>query len=32
MIKQIELVIPPESLDDKDFLYKSASEKLKIEY
>ena len=29
MIKQIELVIPPEYINDKDFLYKSASEKLK---
>ena len=30
MIKQTELVIPPENLNDKDFLYKSASEKLKL--
>lgn len=30
MIKQIELVIPPENINDKDFLYKSAAEKLKI--
>ena len=30
MIKQTELVIPPENINDKDFLYKSASEKLKL--
>ena len=30
MIKQTELVIPPENLNDKDFFYKSASEKLKL--
>ncbi len=30
MIKQTELVVPPENLNDKDFLYKSASEKLKL--
>jgi len=30
MIKQIELIVPPENLNDKDFLYKSASEKLKL--
>jgi len=30
MIKQTELVIPPQNLNDKDFLYKSASEKLKF--
>ncbi len=29
MIKQIELVIPPENINDKAFLYKSAAEKLK---
>jgi len=30
MIKQTELVIRPQNLNDKDFLYKSASEKLKF--
>ena len=30
MIKQIELVVPPENLNKKDFLYESASEKLKL--
>jgi hypothetical protein len=29
LVKQIELVIPPENINDKDFLYKFASEKLK---
>jgi len=30
MKKQIELVIPPENINDKDFLYTAASEKLKL--
>ena len=30
MVKQIELVIPPGNINDKDFLYKSASEKIKL--
>ncbi|MDO8550982.1 MAG: FAD-dependent monooxygenase [Ignavibacteria bacterium] len=31
MKKQIEIVVPPENINDKDFLYKSASEKLKLD-
>jgi uncharacterized FAD-dependent dehydrogenase len=30
MIKQIEIAIPPEKINDKDFLYSAASEKLKL--